>query len=421
MSHLASPPSSPAVASPAAHGHALSHAHHARPWRRRMSPRDPHEPHRASTPLELLFDLCFVVAIAQLAVRLHHAIGHDHAVAAIPAFGMVFFAIWWAWMNFTWFASAYDVDDTPYRLLVFVQMAGVLTIAAGVPRAFDHTDFSLVTAGYSIMRVAQIAQWLRAAGDPKTRPTARRYALVLALAQLGWIGAAFLPFSLWPFAAAVLVPAELLVPLWAERPHPTPWHSHHIAERYGLLTLIVLGESVLAATLAIQTALDDGHFSPALLGLAIGGLVILFSLWWLYFDVPAQTYLRSNRDSFIWGYGHFIVFGAAAAVGAGLALAVDALTEHPGQAAHVPLHVAGLAVAIPAALFVLSVWVIHLRPLRCGPGWLIAFAATAALLIGAAFTPWPIPAIALLLAALVAWTLRENHRESQRDAVHSPH
>jgi len=135
-----------------------------------MAPRDPREPHRASTPLELLFDLCFVVAIAQLAARLHHAIGHDHAVAAIPAFGMVFFAIWWAWMNFTWFASAYDVDDTPYRLLVFVQMAGVLTIAAGVPRAFDRTDFSLVTAGYSIMRAAQIAQWLRAAAsDPRTR------------------------------------------------------------------------------------------------------------------------------------------------------------------------------------------------------------------------------------------------------------
>lgn len=103
-----------------------------------MRARDPHEAHRAATPLELLFDLCFVVAIAQVAARLHHAIAEHHVVAAIPAFLMVFFAIWWAWMNFTWFASAYDTDDAPYRVNVLLQIAGVLAIAAGVPRAFDH-------------------------------------------------------------------------------------------------------------------------------------------------------------------------------------------------------------------------------------------------------------------------------------------
>ncbi len=88
-----------------------------RPWKRPMDGRDPREEHRASTPLELLFDLCFVVAVAQAAVQLAHGIEENHTGPAVVGFVAVFFAIWWAWMNFTWFASAYDTDDVPYRVL----------------------------------------------------------------------------------------------------------------------------------------------------------------------------------------------------------------------------------------------------------------------------------------------------------------
>jgi low temperature requirement protein LtrA len=76
------------------------------PWRRRMDGRDPDEAPRASTPLELLFDLCFVVAVAQAAAQLAHGIEEAHTVVAIGGFAMVFFAIWWVWIDFTWFASA---------------------------------------------------------------------------------------------------------------------------------------------------------------------------------------------------------------------------------------------------------------------------------------------------------------------------
>jgi low temperature requirement protein LtrA len=86
--------------------------------------------------LELFFDLCFVVAIAQAAAQLHHAEVEHHAATGVVSFLMVFFAIWWAWMNLTWFASAYDSDDTWYRLAVFVQIAGVLVLAASIPAVF---------------------------------------------------------------------------------------------------------------------------------------------------------------------------------------------------------------------------------------------------------------------------------------------
>ncbi len=91
---------------------------------------------------------------------------------------MVFFAIWWAWMNFTWFASAYDTDDVPYRLLSLLQMGGVLVLAAGVPAAFEHQNFFGITLGYFIMRIALVAQWMRAAVEnPDGRTTAIRYAV----------------------------------------------------------------------------------------------------------------------------------------------------------------------------------------------------------------------------------------------------
>src|SRR5215211_4887679 len=122
----------------------------------RMRPRATDEPHRASSPLELLFDLTFVVAVASITAQLAHGIAAGHALEEVTPFLQVFFAIWWAWMNFTWFASSYDTDDVPYRLLTMVQMAGVLVLAAGVPSAFEESDFRAVTLGYLVMRIGLV-------------------------------------------------------------------------------------------------------------------------------------------------------------------------------------------------------------------------------------------------------------------------
>ena len=121
-----------------------------------MAGRDPGEAHRASTPLELFFDLTFVVAVSQAAAALHHGLVDGHAGRALAGFPLVFFAIWWAWMQFTWFASAYDTDDVPYRLAVLVQLSGALVLAAGVPRALDARDFGVCTLGYVMMRMAVV-------------------------------------------------------------------------------------------------------------------------------------------------------------------------------------------------------------------------------------------------------------------------
>ncbi len=163
-------------------------------WRVPMTGRPVDEEHRVATPLELLFDLTFVVAVAQVAAELAHGIADGQVGDSLLGYLMVFFAIWWAWMNFTWFASAYDTDDVPYRLLTLVQMAGVLVFAAGIHDAFGNQDFLTGTIGYVIMRVAMLAQWARAArGDPEHRQTAYRYVLGIAVVQVGWVLRLLLP------------------------------------------------------------------------------------------------------------------------------------------------------------------------------------------------------------------------------------
>ncbi|WIX88872.1 low temperature requirement protein A [Amycolatopsis sp. DG1A-15b] len=377
-------------------------------WYRPMRSRDRGEHHRVATPLELLFDLCFVVAVGQTAAALHHALAEGHAAHGVTSFAMVFFAIWWGWLNFSWFASAFDTDDVPYRLATFVQIAGGLTIAAGVAGAFEG-DFRLIVAGYVLMRLAMVAQWLRAArSDPGCRPAAVRYAAGIVVVQSLWIARLWVPGTAGAVAFVVLVAAELAVPVWAESSGGTAWHPHHIAERYGLFTLIVLGETILSATNAIKEGTVEAGHLGALISLAVAALVLVFSMWWLYFDRPGHARLVRRPGMFTsmsWGYGHYFIFASAAAVGAGLEVAVayDTGTLHLGGVA------AALPTTVPVAVFLLSVWLLHIGPTNeCRP-IAIGFPVTAVLVVAASFTPAPIHVAAGLAAALVVLTVVATH------------
>ncbi|HRV93227.1 MAG TPA: low temperature requirement protein A [Anaerolineae bacterium] len=380
-----------------------------RAWIVPMQPRSPTEVHRAATTLELFFDLVFVVAVAQAAAALHHSLAEGHFGSAALSYIMVFFAIWWAWMNFTWFASAYDCDDVPYRLAVFVILTGALILAAGVPQAFEG-DFAIVTGGYVVMRLALVTQWLRAArSDPPRRVCAHRYAIGISACQIGWVILLFVPGQWSLMGFALLVAAELLVPIWAERAGATTWHPHHIMERYGLFTIIVLGESILSTSLGIQSAIETGNFSSDLIGIIVGGLLIIFSMWWLYFDWPMDVLLTSLRRGFIWGYSHLFVFASAAAVGAGLAVEIDQALHH----AEIGAVAAGATVAIPVAIFVATLWLLHIV-FRIG--YRLQMILIPVVLILVLLTPLSGSRTALLtgilLVALLVIKLVHRHRES---------
>ena len=363
-----------------------------------------------ATPLELFFDLVFVVAIASAAGEWHHGLAEGH-LGDLLNFVMVFFAIWWAWMNYTWFASSYDCDDVPYRLLTFTIMAGSLMLAAGIPDLFDDGQSGLVVGGYALMRFAMVAMWLRAAaGHPEGRRTALTYAVGIAAVQVLWIARLLLEGrTVLMVSFFALVVLELVVPVVAERQGFTPFHPHHIAERYALLTLIVLGEVVLAAVQAVQGALDAGA-RTGLLTLVVGGLLLVFSMWWLYFKRDhAGLFEGSIGSIFLTGYGHYLVFASVAATGAGLAAAVDLVQGE----AHTSSRAVGLALAGAVAVYVWCLTAMHSQAGAPVVERRVGVAVGMAALVVAAVTP-PIGVtvlvIGLMLAAVVAhhvWTTRD--------------
>jgi low temperature requirement protein LtrA len=294
--------------------------------RRPLQGRDIHEAHRVSTPLELLFDLTFVVAIAAAASQLHHAVAAQHLGEGMLGFVIAFFAIWWAWMSFTWFASAYDTDDTSYRLFTMLQMVGVLVVAAGVPKV-TQGDFTTVVIGYVVMRISLVAMWLRVAREhPEGRRTALRWAIGIVVLQVLWLARLWLPRSVQMPAYFALMALELMVPMWAARAGHTPWHAHHIAERYGLFTIIVLGECVLGAANAVAGVIESRGWTFDLALVGLGSSALVLSLWWVYFLVPSGEALHHHRErAFGWGYGHVPVFASLAALGAFMEVVADQL------------------------------------------------------------------------------------------------
>ncbi|MER7954194.1 low temperature requirement protein A [Streptomyces sp. NPDC096030] len=359
------------------------------------------EAHRAATPLELFFDLCFVVAVAQAGAELVHAVAEHHAADGIGHYAMVFFAIWWAWMNFTWFASAYDNDDVLYRVATFVQIAGVLILAAGISRVFED-DFLVAVLGYVVMRLALSFQWLRAAHhatDPAERTMCRRYAAGVVLCQIGWTALLWAPESARTWIFVVMIVAELAVPAIAEKDTNTHWHAHHIAERYGLFTIIVLGETVAAATVAVKTGVSEYDALDELLPIAAGGLLIVYAAWWIYFAAPAHVRLHSNRQGFLWGYGHYLIFASAAAIGAGIEIAVE---QTVGKA-HISTLAASSAVTIPTALFLLCVWLLHARYFKVGIAQQLVLPVSSLAILMCTFAGhWAVLLAGLVAAATVA-------------------
>ncbi len=330
---------------------------------RRMGGRDPHEQHRVATPLELLFDLTFVVAFGITASEFAHMLAENHVGAGLLGFSFATFAICWAWINFAWFASAYDTDDWIYRVMTMLQMVGVIVLGLGVPQMFssiehgEHVDTRVMVAGYVVMRISLVGQWLRAAKqDPERRSACLTYVTFVAAAQVGWIAGIFMHTSIAvSFVVVVLLMGvELLGPVLAEtRMGGTPWHAHHITERYSLLTIIALGEGVVGTVASISAVVDAQGWSFDAAFVAVAGVGLTFGMWWTYFVAPQADLLHAHRErSFFFGYFHIVTFGAIVATGAGLHAAAYYI-DHQSKLGSVETV---LAVAVPVALYIASAY-----------------------------------------------------------------
>jgi low temperature requirement protein LtrA len=356
---------------------------------------------RHPTWLELFFDLCFVAAVAALAAYLHH-----HAsVDGLLLFAVLFVPVWWAWMGYSWYASAFDNDDVVFRVSWLAAMLLVIALAAGVGPATDgRGDAFALTYGLLMALLALL--FARAARHERAaRRFAVRYAAGDALGAALWFASLGVDeparYAVWVAAMVVL----MATPPFAVRAYAgKAFNAAHIAERYGLFTIIVLGESVVA----VGASLADSGFDLLTAVTAALGFGVAAALWWVYFDSVRWSPLTraSLLRSFTWGYGHLFVFAGIAAAAVGVHLAAEAAQHDEALGA-----VGRLLLFGGAGAFLLATAVIHAITVRGGDrvlaGRLVALVAVAA--GGALAGSWPAPAtVGVLLAVAVAVVVHET-------------
>jgi low temperature requirement protein LtrA len=239
------------------------------------------------TALELFFDLVFVLALTQCTALM----------AATPTWeglgqGLLVLAVlWWSWGGYAWLTSVVDPEEGAVRIAMFAAMAAFLVAALSVPNAFGDDALTFACA-YAIVRIAHI--WLftiASRGEPDLRASVTGLAssttvgvtlLICASFTDGWLQGA-----IWALALVLDVGAPYL--FWSGGWQLVP---AHFAERFGLIVIIALGESIVAIGVGSNTVVDAGVVVAAVLGIAIAA-----ALWWLYFDVVAWLAERRLSDA----------------------------------------------------------------------------------------------------------------------------
>ncbi|EQC33243.1 low temperature requirement protein LtrA [Saprolegnia diclina VS20] len=326
-----------------------------------MTGRDPKERNRKSTPLEKLFDLTLVVALSAVSNVFATSMQHgDNLFQNTVLFIMLFFAVWNAWLPFTWFASMYDVDDALYRLATLGQMVGLLVVTDGI-----KYDKSEVIAGYVILRLSLegLLRGRAAIYDVRHRHLTVRSMAASCTVLVGWVVLFQATLSEEMFEAYyfVLGLLDIALPSLVAHSNEVRFHAHHISERYAEFTIIIFGECLLS--LSHATVLHGAHgFSYDALAILIGSMLLLFLLWWFYFFIPFGHVMDANpAAAFRIGIGHFVIHCALAAFATGLYMIAHLANEHDasgsssGSSAPVmSTQTASLMVAIPIGLFLFA-------------------------------------------------------------------
>ena len=276
-----------------------------------------HEERRA-TWLELFYDLAFVVAVAVLADRLHSD------VSGVAAYLGYFGLLWWLWASHTYYADRYDTDDLVYRLLAALQMVAIVVIASALSGATEST--AAFAWGYAVARWVLVFMYWRAYRHvEETRGLVRGYLVGFSLAAVVWTASALLPESARVTAWVVAISIDLATP-WIMRREQArvPLDVSHLPERFGLFTILVLGEAITA----IVAGLAHASWSLVHVATAVMGVGIATAVWWMYFDNASGAVVRRSASVLrtwrptAWIYTHFLLAAALAALGVALEIAV---------------------------------------------------------------------------------------------------
>ena len=239
-------------------------------------------------PLELFFDLVFVLALTQCTALM----ADDPTWGGLAKGVLLLGLLWWAWVGYTWFASVVDPEEGGVRILMFCAMAAFLVVALCIPEAFGELGTELAVA-YGITRYLQVALlWTAGRDAPELRHSvvtglAGSTTLAVILLVVGSLLDEGAQVALWALALALDMGGPLLFGSsgWKLAPE-------HFAERHGLILIIALGESIVAIGVGAEFGVDAGVIAAAVVGIAVAA-----GLWWLYFDVVALVATRRLAEA----------------------------------------------------------------------------------------------------------------------------
>jgi low temperature requirement protein LtrA len=376
---------------------------------------------RHATWLELFFDLVFVLAVAQLGRYLH-----DHLTAAgVVTFVFLLLPVWSAWMGFSYFSDLFDVDTPAFRTTMLAAMLLSIAVAVNIPSAF-HGGAAAFAAAYAGLRILLVGMYAWAGRSVvPARRLSRWHVMGFSIGAVLWIASVFVPvpatYGLWVAALAIEVTTPFVAQLAVRKEMPV--QTSHLAERFGLFTLVVLGESVVVT----GTALSGTDWNwPAALTASLG-FVIVACLWWLYFErvdegAVERAYTGTVRDlvrGYAWAYGHLLVYAGLAATAAGLeksivaaTAAVDAHTaETVEQLQGAAVFGFGLAASVLAITWVQSLSPPPLPRAVVVARWSVVVVALAVGVFGTLLLPLPqVGVVAVGMVGLVVMSVRFGDR-----------
>jgi low temperature requirement protein LtrA len=355
---------------------------------------DPAERH--ASWLELFFDLVFVLAVAQVA----QVLIKNTDLSGFLKYLVLFVPVWWSWVGFTFYADRFEGEETAYRVLTFAAMLAVAALSLTLEGAFtDSGDFPLVIT-YALVSLVLIALYARSAYHiPLARGLSAQFIIGLGIALLMFVGSLALepPVRYYVWAAALVI--ELTIPFQNLRvTRSIPYDYSHIPERFGLFTIIVLGEAVLATAMGASAV----NWSPANILMASIGFAMAACIWWINFDFVDDNAIRTRElvPRFVYLYGHFFIVASIVALGVGVEHAIKETGE-----GH--LHMPTLALLGGSiATYLLAVTVIKMVTAVCSLLF-VRFAmigvSVSMIYLGQFVPPLAVAAILLSILGLAVW------------------
>lgn len=364
--------------------------------RPRLITLDENENERHASWLELFFDLVFVLAVAQVAQILLE----NTDLTGFLKYVVLFLPVWWSWVGFTFYADRFEGNEAAYRVLTFAGMLAVAALALTLDDAFTLAGDVPLVITYALVRLVMIALYARSAFYiPLARGLAAQFIIGFGLALIMFIGGlAFEPpirYYIW--AAALLL--ELSSPFLNLRAtRSIPFDYSHIPERFGLFTIIVLGEAVLATSMgASAVSWTPGNITMASIGFAMAACI-----WWINFDFVDDNAIRT-RDlvpRFVYLYGHYFIVTSVVALGVGME---HAIKETGDNHLHLPtLALLGGSIAT----YLLAVTIIKMVTAVCRlvfVRFVLIAVSISIIYLGQFLPPLAVAAILLSILGLSVW------------------